>query len=89
MGSSDQAVGSVWKFQQGPRLVVDVEAEGDARVEGGGRLGGRVDVGRVLAEHAGRAVVQHRVDAPVADGLGHDALCVLHARQAWAAGQGW
>ena len=66
-------------------LIVDVQAEGCAGMEGSSGLRGGVDVGNLIGQHPAIGMVDDCIDAPIPDGLRHNGLGVLHAAQACAA----
>ena len=62
-------------------LIVDVQAERCAGMEGSSGLRGGVDVGNLIGQHPAISMVDRCINASIPDGLCHNGLGVLHAAQ--------
>lgn len=73
----------VWWKPQGPdSFIVHVETKCNPRVKCHLRLICGVNVSSLLWYHAPISVVQSGINRSIADGLGHNALCICH-RVCW------
>mmetsp|Transcript_9527 Transcript_9527/g.28661 ORF Transcript_9527/g.28661 Transcript_9527/m.28661 type:complete len:288 (+) Transcript_9527:169-1032(+) len=72
-------VGTLLKSHGPHSLVVDVQAEGSAAVEGGGGLLGGIHIPRLTAHHDALLVVHARLQPTVPYDLCNDALCISGA----------